>query len=162
MLSIDLNWWSQLEKLTTTLFELASSGYRTAALPVELSSQLGTPCSFYPQHIFLILSWEFLVRISRALKCIEYQKLWHLTFISLSCTCSKNLFTSHFPQGFCLKYFISPSFTSCVFCSHICYEFLLCHIFHRPDISSTLFHHLSHFVFSVAIYVNVVIRLLCS
>ena len=36
------------------------------------------------------------------------------------------------------------------------------HIFHRPDVSSTLFHHLSHLVFSVAIYVNVVICLSCS
>ena len=30
--------YSQLEKLTRAGFELASSGYRTAALPVELSS----------------------------------------------------------------------------------------------------------------------------
>ena len=88
--------------------------------------------------------------------------MWHLTFISLSCTCSKNLFMSHFPQGFCLKYLISPSFTFWFFCSHICYEFLRCHIFHRSDVSNTLFHHLSHLVSSVAVYLNEVICLPCS
>ena len=39
---------SQLEKLTRAGFELASSGYRTAAVPVELSSELGTVFLFYP------------------------------------------------------------------------------------------------------------------
>ena len=45
---INLHWYSELEKLTRAGFELSSSGYRTAALPTELSSQLGTICSFYP------------------------------------------------------------------------------------------------------------------
>ena len=93
------------------------------------------------------------MRISRALQCcIEYQKLSHLTFISLSYTCSKNLFTSHFPQRFCqiLHFTI---FTFWFFCSYICYELFLCHIFLSSDVSSTVFHHLSQLVFFVAIYV---------
>ena len=53
-------------------------------------------------------------------------------------------------------------FTSWFFSSHICYEFLLCHVFHRHYVSNTLVHHLSHLVFSVAIYLNEVICLSCS
>ena len=39
---------SQLEMLTRAGFELAFSGYRTPALPTELSTQLETVRSFYP------------------------------------------------------------------------------------------------------------------
>ena len=35
-------------KLTREGFKLLSSGFRTAALPFELSNQLGTVCSFNP------------------------------------------------------------------------------------------------------------------
>ena len=43
---VNLHYFSQFEKLTRAGCELASSGFLTAALSDELSSQLGTLCSF--------------------------------------------------------------------------------------------------------------------
>ena len=47
-------------KLTRAGFELVSSGYQTAALPVELSSQIGTV--FYPTEVHETFSKEFNTR----------------------------------------------------------------------------------------------------
>ena len=41
-----VNWNPAL--LVRAGFQLATSGYWTAAVPIELSSQLGTVCSLYP------------------------------------------------------------------------------------------------------------------
>ena len=108
---------SQLGKLTRAGLKLTSTGHLTAALPVELPSQLRTVCSFYPRISSVKLSREFLV---------------HLNVLLNIKSCA-----------------ISPLFHCLVHVSKICSR----HIFHKAFVSNTSFHHLSHLVFSVAIYV---------
>ena len=132
------------------LIDNLKTGIQPCCLMLNYKAKLCKTCCPFSaiQCMVLTLPWN---RYLLAQHDYNHSLTWHLTFISLSCICSMILFLSHFSQAFfrILHFIVLYMFQDSV----------LSNIFHKALISNTLLQYLSHLVFFVAIYINVVICL---